>query len=160
MRWSAHGVYVPADQLDDPDRRATLGIDAQIELKTKLQLAIDILTDMIADHTMPPWASGDEVYGRTGELRAFLQDNEIGYVLRVGCAFRVEVAPGVQARADDLVARFVGPDAWQVCSVTGSKRERRYGWAWIAATSPPRRQRPRPDLWVTGRQDDVAGAAR
>jgi hypothetical protein len=99
-------------------------------------LAIDILTDMVADHTMPPWAAGDEVYGRAGELRTFLQDNEIGYVLRVGCAFHVEVAPGVKARADDLVDRFVGPDAWQVCSVTGSKGERRYGWAWIATTSP------------------------
>jgi hypothetical protein len=38
-----------------------LGIDAQIEFKTKPQLAIDILTDMIADATVPPWAAGDEV---------------------------------------------------------------------------------------------------
>jgi hypothetical protein len=91
---------------------------------------------MVADHTMPPWAAGDEVYGRAGELRTFIQDNEIGYVLRVGCAFHVEVAPGVKARADDLVDRFVGPDAWQICSVAGSKGQRRYGWAWIATTSP------------------------
>jgi hypothetical protein len=35
-----------------------------------------------------------------------------------------------------VVARFVGPDAWQVCSVTGSKGERRYAWAWIGTTSP------------------------
>jgi SRSO17 transposase len=129
-------VYVPADQLDDPDRRAALGVGAEVAFRTKPQLAIDILTDMVADHTMPPWAAGDEVYGRAGELRKFLQDNEIGYVLRVGCAFHVEVAPGVKARAEDVVDRFVGPDAWQVCSVTGSKGERRYGWAWIATTSP------------------------
>jgi SRSO17 transposase len=129
-------VYVPADQLDDPERRAALGIDPQIEFRTKPQLAIDILTDMVADSTMPHWAAGDEVYGRSGELRTFLQDNEIGYVLRVGCAFHVEVAPGVKARADDLVARFVGPRAWQVCSVAGSKGQRRYGWAWMATTSP------------------------
>jgi hypothetical protein len=111
-------------------------VGAEVAFRTKPQLAIDILTDMVADHTMPPWAAGDEVYGRAGELRTFLQDNEIEYVLRVGCAFHVEVAPGVKARADDLVARFVGPDAWQVCSVTGSKGERRCGWAWIATTSP------------------------
>jgi SRSO17 transposase len=129
-------IWVPAEQLDDPERRVALGIDARIEFKTKPQLAIDILTDMVADTTMPPWAAGDEVYGRAGELRKFLQDNEIGYVLRVGCAFHVEVAPGVKARAEDLVARFVQPDAWQVCSVAGSKGERRYGWAWIATTSP------------------------
>jgi SRSO17 transposase len=45
-------IYVPADQMDDPERRAALGIDAQIEFKTKPQLAVDILTDMVADHTM------------------------------------------------------------------------------------------------------------
>ena len=77
-------IYVPADQMDDPERRAALGIDAQIEFTTKPQLAVDILTDMVADHTMPPWAAGDEVYGRAGELRTFLQDNEIGYVLAAG----------------------------------------------------------------------------
>jgi hypothetical protein len=31
---------------------------------------------------------------------------------------------------------LVGPDAWQVCSVAGSKGERRYAWAWIATTRP------------------------
>src|SRR5207247_2311507 len=34
------------------------------------------------------------------------------------------------------VARYVAPRAWQVCAVAGSKGERRYGWAWIATTSP------------------------
>ena len=76
-------------------KRVALGIDAQIEFKTKPQLAIDILTDMIADATVPPWAAGDEVYGRSSQLREFLQDNGVGYVMRVGCAFHVEVAPGV-----------------------------------------------------------------
>lgn len=48
---------------------------------------------MVVDGTMPPWAAGDEVYGRAGGLRAFLEDHEVGYVLRVGSAFRAEVAP-------------------------------------------------------------------
>lgn len=129
-------LYVPADQLDDPDRRAALGIDAEVEFKTKPQLAKDILTDMVADGSMPPWAAGDEVYGRSGELRTFLEDNTIGYVLRVGCAFHVDVAPGVKLRADDVVARFTVPQSWQVCSVPGSKGQRSYAWAWIATTSP------------------------
>lgn len=129
-------VYLPAEQLDDPQRRATLGIDATTKFRTKPQLATDILTDMVADHTMPPWAAGDEVYGRSSKLREFLQDNEIGYVLRVGCAFHTEITPGVSARVDELVDRYVTPKAWQVCSVAGSKGERRYGWAWITTTSP------------------------
>jgi SRSO17 transposase len=171
-------LYVPADQLADPARCTALGIpdripdrgrddgtgkgggegggEGALEFKTKPQLAIDILTDMVADGTMPSWSAGDEVYGRAGELRTFLQDNEIGYVLRVGCAFHVEAAPGHKLRAEDLVARFTGPDpapdsgsdsgsdsgpdsgpdSWQICSVAGSKGERAYAWAWIATTSP------------------------
>ncbi len=131
-------IWVPAEQLDDPERRAALGIDTQTEFKTKPELAIDILTDMVADHTMPSWAAGDEVYGRAGQLRKFLQDNKIGYVLRVGCAFHVEVAPGVKARADDVVERYVGPEPWQVCSVAGSKGERAYAWAWLATANARR----------------------
>ena len=71
-------IYVPAEQLDDPDRRVALGVPDKTEFRTKPQLAQDILTDMIADATMPPWVAGDEVYGRSGKLRTFLEDNEIG----------------------------------------------------------------------------------
>ena len=80
-------IYVPADQLADPARRAACGISDEVVFRTKPQLALDLCRDMVADGSMPPWAAGDEVYGRSGQLRAFLQDNEIGYVMRVGCAF-------------------------------------------------------------------------
>ncbi|MGW1679509.1 IS701 family transposase, partial [Saccharopolyspora sp. NPDC002376] len=80
-------VYVPTDQLDDDARRTALGIGGTTGFRTKPQLAQDILADMVADGSMPPWAAGDEVYGRSGQLREFLEDNETGYVLRVGCAF-------------------------------------------------------------------------
>jgi hypothetical protein len=80
-------IYVPADQLTDPDRRAALGIGPQVGLRTKPELAIDILTDMVADRTMPPWTAGDEVDGRSTGLRSFLQEHEVGYVLRVAAGF-------------------------------------------------------------------------
>ncbi len=133
-------IYVPEEQITDPDRRAALGIGADVEFKTKPRLAQDILTDMIADKTIPPWIAGDEVYGRSGKLRTFLADNGIGYVMRVGCAFTVEVIPGQRMRADAAVTTHLSSRKherrWQVCSVTGSKGERAYAWAWIATTSP------------------------
>lgn len=130
-------LYIPADQFGDPDRRAALGIDEQVVFRTKPQLALDICADMVADHTMPPWAAGDEVYGRSGELRTFLQDQQIGYVLRVGCAFGVELRAGLRLRADAAVTRYLAsPARWQVYSVAGSKGQRRYGWAWVATASP------------------------
>jgi SRSO17 transposase len=85
---------VPEEQITDPDRRAVLGVPAEVGFKTKSQLACDILADMIADESIPPWIAGDEVYGRAGKLRAFLEDNGIGYVMRVGCAFTLELPTG------------------------------------------------------------------
>jgi SRSO17 transposase len=133
-------IYLPAEQIDDPDRRAVLGISEKVIFKTKPQLAQDILADMIADKTAPPWIAGDEVYGRCGPLRGFIEDNELGYVMRVGCAFTIEVPSQVRLRADGLVTAYLsGPkqaNRWETCSVTGSKGERAYAWAWVATRSP------------------------
>jgi SRSO17 transposase len=130
-------IYVPEDQLTDTDRRATLGVPEKVTFKTKSQLAQDILGDAIADHTMPPWVAGDEVYGRSGPLRTFIEDNGSGYVMRVGCAFAVELPSRIRLRADAVAnTNLKAKKHWQVCSVAGSKGERVYAWAWIATTSP------------------------
>jgi SRSO17 transposase len=130
-------IYVPADQLTDPDRRAALGIGEEIGFRSKPQLAVDILRDMVADATMPGWCAGDEVYGRSGELRTFCEDNRIGYVLRVGRAFHADLAAGVRMRADTMVNTVLAnEDGWQIRAVPGSKGDRRYIWAWVATRSP------------------------
>ena len=130
-------IYVPADQLADPDRRAQMGIGDEVEFATKPELAIDILAEMLADHTIPPWCAGDEVYGRCGRLRRFCEDHEIGYVLRVGSSFHLELAPALRLRADKAAAQLLSePGAWEVRAVAGSKGERAYAWAWVATTSP------------------------
>jgi hypothetical protein len=65
---------------------------------------------MIADGTMPGWVAGDEVCGRAGALRAFLAEHGVGYVMRVGCAFHGELAPGTTLRTDAAVAAQLWPD--------------------------------------------------
>jgi SRSO17 transposase len=133
-------IYVPEEQLADTEHRVAVGIPAEVEFKTKSQLAQDILAEMIADQSIPPWIAGDEVYGRAGKLRTFVEDNGIGYVMRVGCAFTLELPTGERIRADAAVTTHLSGRKhrrlWQVCSVTGSKGERAYAWAWIATTSP------------------------
>jgi SRSO17 transposase len=130
-------IYVPDDQLDDHERRDAIGIGGDVEFKTKPELAVDICAEMVADGTMPPWAAGDEVYGRSGHLRAYLEDHGVGYVLRVGKAFHVDLAPCVKLRADQAISKHLTDQrSWQVAGVSGSKGQRRYAWAWIATTSP------------------------
>jgi SRSO17 transposase len=130
-------IYIPAEQLDDQARRVAMGIPADVVFRTKPQLAIDITADAIAEGVMPEWAAGDEVYGRSSELREHLEDHQIGYVLRVGAAFHLTLQTRQTVRADAVVDKyFTAKKRWQVCSVAGSKGERAYAWAWMATRSP------------------------
>ena len=95
-------IWVPAEQLEDPDRRVALGIPEDVEFATKPQLATQIVADMVADQTMPPWFAGDEVYGRSPQLRDYLEQQGPGYVLHAGRDFRVEMTVGTRERLDHL----------------------------------------------------------
>jgi SRSO17 transposase len=57
-------VYLPKDWAGDPRRRAGAGVPEAVVFKTKPQLAVDILTDLHTAGALPPWVTGDEVYGR------------------------------------------------------------------------------------------------
>jgi hypothetical protein len=102
-------------------------------------LARDIVADMVADHTMPPWFAGDEVYGRSSELRGYIETQGTGYVLPLGCDVLVEVTPGTRERADGPAARHVRGKKhrkrWEVRSVPGSQGARSYAWAWLGTAS-------------------------
>jgi hypothetical protein len=69
---------VPAEQFADEDRRTGLGIPRDVEFTTRPQLAKDIVSGMVADGTMPPWFAGDEVYGRSSELREYIEAQGAG----------------------------------------------------------------------------------
>ena len=128
--------YLPREWTDDQARRQRAGIDEAVTFKTKPQLARDLLADLRAAGVAPPWATGDEVYGRDSALRKFCEDNDTGYVFEVDCSFRVHLTSGRSIRADQAV-KLLQPDAWNHRSAgPGSKGERRYAWAWLATTSP------------------------
>lgn len=89
--------------------------------------------------TRPAWATGDEVYGRSRELRDFLEGAGIGYVFAVPVDHRLTTSGGVRMRADQALA-LVETQGWNRRSCgTGAKGPRYYDWAWIA-TDHPRRQ--------------------
>jgi SRSO17 transposase len=128
-------LYVPGDWAGDSERRAAAGIPEDLVFATKPQLGTEIVEELVAGGRCPPWVTGDEVYGRDAQLRAFLEDQGTGYVLKIPCSFRVTLPAGQKVRADHA-ARLVPARAWQTASAGhGSKGERDYGWAWLAAAS-------------------------
>ena len=109
-----------------------------LSFRTKGQLAIDLLGEVLADGIGLDFACGDEVYGSCTRLREYLEARGRAYVLRVPSNFYLTVARGVrltckQAAATLLAARR----GWEVRSAgRGAKGQRWYAWAWLATTSP------------------------
>jgi SRSO17 transposase len=128
-------LYVPRDWAGDSARRAAVGIPKDLTFQTKPQLAAEMIKQVLAEGRCPPWVTGDEVYGRDAKLRAFLEEQHTGYVLKIPCSFRITLPTGQKARADHA-ARLVPARGWQTASAGhGSKGERDYRWAWLATAS-------------------------
>jgi SRSO17 transposase len=127
--------YLPREWADDDRRRARAKVPDEVVFKTKPTLATDILADLHAAGLLPPWATGDEVYGRDKTLREFCEQHQTGYVFGVPCSFTLTLTSGRRVRADQAL-KLVPTKAWNLASCgAGSKGDRTYQWAWIATTS-------------------------
>ena len=116
-----------------------MGLPEDLVFRTKGQLAIDLLTDVLAGGIALDFVCGDEVYGSCTQLRAFCEARGQGYVLRVPSNFHLTLARGVRLTCKQTATRLLdGTRSWEVRSAgQGSKGGRRYGWVWLT-TTPPR----------------------
>jgi SRSO17 transposase len=132
-------LYVQQDWFSEPERMAKAGLPADHAFATKPELALAQAKRTLSAGIHPAWAAGDEVYGRSGELRGFFEDAGIGYVFAVPADFHLTTSGQVRMRADQALD-LVEPAGWNRRSCgAGAKGPRYYDWAWIA-TDHPRRQ--------------------
>ena len=115
-----------------------MGLPPGLEFRTKGQLGIDIVVAALADGVRLDFVCGHEVYGSCTELRQHLEDHGQAHVLRVPSSFTVALARGVTLTCAQAVARLLADDRrWEVRSAgKGSKGQRWYAWAQVAAASP------------------------
>ena len=140
---TAHGhalvdrdLYVQREWFTDPDRMRRAGFEADHAFATKGKIARDQAHRALDAGLRPAWATGDEVYGRSSELREVFEARGIGYVFAVGCDFTLTTSGQVRMRADQALA-LVEARGWNRRSCgNGSKGRRLYDWAWIATASP------------------------
>jgi SRSO17 transposase len=130
--------WIPGEQVKDPVKSLVTGLPLDLGFRTKGQLAIDVLEDARADGLSFDFVCGDEVYGSCTELREHLEQRGQAYVLRVASSFALAVAPGTTITCAGAVKKLLKDDKrWEVRSAgKGSKGDRWYAWAWIAAASP------------------------
>jgi SRSO17 transposase len=132
-------LYLPKEWATDVDRRAAAHVPAEVGFHTKPRLAQQMLTRALDAQVPAGWVTADEVYGGDTRLRAFLEQQDLAYVLAVKATQRLwaQSAQGpAELPACELVARLPAR-AWRRLSAgDGAKGPRVYDWARVALLRP------------------------
>ena len=127
-------LYLPKEWMDDPERCAQADIPDDIGFRTKPQLGQAMLVHAFEAGFAPDWVVADEVYGRDGSLRRFLEQRDQAYVLAV--ATNTYVWKGFRQYRADHMLDMLPPDAWQLLSAgSGSKGPRVYEWSSVGVNA-------------------------
>ena len=127
-------LYLPKAFALDPQRCAEAGVPPERagRVITKGELAVRMFHRAVAAGMPFGYVAADEVYGRCPALRGAIEQAGYGYVLEVGCDFRVSRHPGDTSRADALVGEVPRWGWEQRCQGPGAKGLRTHAWAWVA----------------------------
>lgn len=129
-----HRLYLPKRWTDDPVRCREARIPATVGFATKLDQAIELLTEAIDAGVPFGWITMDGGYGQYPQVRNWMAARGLPYVVAVSTALplrQVSPASGTDpiTRADQLLSR-IPATGWERRSCGhGSKGERHYDWA-------------------------------
>ena len=146
-------LYLPQSWADDQDRRRAADIPGEVEFTTKPRQAQAMISRAIAAGVPFTWFTADETYGQAKWLQAWLEEQDVSYVMAIRCSDALATPEGEQ-RAAALIAGVSGR-AWQRISAgAGAHGPREFDWAripvrpggpaWprVLAAGPPVGQRP------------------
>jgi len=127
-------LYLPEEWMQSRPRRQEAGVPDAVTFRTKTQLAHAMILRAFEAGLRPSWVTGDEVYGRDGELRRFLEQRHQRYVLAV--AANTYVWRGfIQVKAGRVVSELKSADWTRLSAGAGSKGPRLYDWALVRVNS-------------------------
>ncbi|MGP3921542.1 IS701 family transposase, partial [Nonomuraea sp. 10N515B] len=136
-------LYLPKEWTDDRARCRAAHIPDQVEFATKARQAEQMIDRILPD--LPEgrvWVAADEVYGRDGAFRAFLEKHRLPYAVTVQANQSVLPRPGWRHIAR-LVERAAAEEDWQELPAGPSQTDSR-SWQWWV------RRIPDPDSAVGG----------
>ena len=129
-------LYLPASWIADRERCLDAGIGQEVEFATKPELARRMLPRARDAGARFGWFTADEAYGDNPGLRAYLEDQNLNYVMAISCDQRFSIPTG-RARADELAA-LAPQRGWQRLSAgTGSKGQRLSDWLLVDPGNDP-----------------------
>jgi SRSO17 transposase len=110
-----------------------------VEFVTKPRQAQAMISQAIAAGVPFAWFAADETYGQAKCLQAWLEGEDVSYVMAIRCSDTFTMPAGEQ-RADVLIAA-VPSRAWQrICTGAGAHGPREFDWARIPVQTGWRRE--------------------
>lgn len=137
-------LYLPEEWAEDRERREQAGVSEEVGMRTKPQLAKEMLRRALDGGVKAAWVVADSVYGDTRRLGMFLEEKEQPYVLALSGKAYVW-AGFYQHRASTLLESLRQEDSaleeagggWRRLSAgDGSKGPRLYDWLRLPLNPP------------------------
>ena len=101
-------LYLPQSWAEEAERRRAAGIPEDVEFTTKPRQAQAMISRAIAAGVPFAWFTADETYGQAKYLQAWLEGQDVSYVMAIRCSDTLTMPAGEQ-RADALIAAAAGP---------------------------------------------------
>lgn len=129
-------LYLPLSWTSDPARCQAADIPETVRFQTKCELAIQMLERAQAAQVPFAWVVADSVYGGHLDLRTWLEQHRLPYVLAVACdeLVGIRTADGQRCQVEVRQAPTLklSDHAWQRLSMSeGTKGPRLFDWAAI-----------------------------
>jgi SRSO17 transposase len=136
-------LYLPEEWAEDKERREQAGVPEQIGMRTKPQLAKEMLRRALAAGVaeLAAWVVADSVYGDSRRLGMFLEEREQPYVLALSGKAHVW-AGFYQHRVSEVLealrrGELESEESWKRLSAgEGSKGPRLYDWTRLPLNPP------------------------
>jgi SRSO17 transposase len=137
-------LYLPEEWAKDQERREQAGVPEQIGMRTKPELAKEMLGRALDGGVEAAWVVADSVYGDTRRLGMFLEEREQPYVLALSGKAHVwagfyqhRVSTLLESlRQGELPSEEAGGGWRRISAGKGSKGPRLYDWLRLALNPP------------------------
>jgi len=137
-------LYLPEEWAEDKERREQAGVPQEIGMRTKPQLAKEMLRRALDAGVKAAWVVADSVYGDTRRLGMFLEEREQPYVLALSGKAHVwagfyqhRVSTVLQSlRQGELPSEEAGGGWRRLSAGDGSKGPRLYDWIRLPLNPP------------------------
>src|SRR5918994_3426769 len=139
-------LYLPEEWAEDKERRQRAGVPERVGMRTKPQLAKEMLRRALQAGVKAEWVVADSVYGDSRELGMFLEEREQPYVLALsGKAYvwagfyqhRVSTLLDALRKGELQSGKAADEEGWKRLSAgEGSKGTRLYEWLRLPLNPP------------------------